>query len=251
MKNLCTKIQKTTYGTHIYLICILCGYVIWCHNCPYHILVHIQVGDTATDTEKNLLECVGNARDEKEKAEEESYSVKCKARDLNQWLVPSIEMSHQELENLVHDIEGYKKSMKQAEKQMQAGSSAFMAAHSATMEVLGVAGKVQYQQRFSHKGVRHMRCMFYMMVFNSDEVCKNISPVATRQYLKLLWVFLIHVANVYMAMSLQLHMHVQVYVDSFYMKMYHFLVDVILFFLYYVEEGTSSSQTMCQFASIR
>ena len=82
-------------------------------------------------------------------------------------------MSHKELEHLVHDIENYKKSMEQAEKQMQSTSSAFMAAHSATMEVFGVAGKVQYQQRFSHKGVRHIRCMFFMMVFNSHEVCNK------------------------------------------------------------------------------
>ena len=59
---------------------------------------------------------MGNARDEKEKAEQECYSVKCKAKDLKQLLAPSVEMSHQELEHLVHDIEDYKKSMEQAEK---------------------------------------------------------------------------------------------------------------------------------------
>ena len=41
--------------------------------------------------------------------------------------------------------------MEQAEKQMKSSSSAFMAALSATVEVLGVAGKVQYHERFSHK----------------------------------------------------------------------------------------------------
>ena len=46
-------------------------------------------------------------------------------------------------------------------------------------------------------------------------------------------------------------MHVQVHVDSFYMKICHFLVDVILFFLYIVEEGTSSSQAAFQFARKR
>ena len=64
-------------------------------------------------------------------------------------LVPGVEMSHQELEHLMLDIEDYKTSMEQAEKQMQSSSSAFMAAHSAAMKVLGVAGKVQYHQRFS------------------------------------------------------------------------------------------------------
>ena len=52
-------------------------------------------------------------------------------------------------------------------------SSAFMSAHSAMMEVLGVAGKVQYHQRFSSKGLRDIRCMFCMMVFDSHEVQKK------------------------------------------------------------------------------
>ena len=97
----------------------------------------------------------------------------CKAKDLKQLLVPSVEMSGQELEHLVHEIEDYQKRMEQAEKQIRSSLSAFMAAHSATMEVLGVAGKVQYHERFSHKGLRDVRCMFCMMVFNSHEVQKR------------------------------------------------------------------------------
>ena len=194
------KIQKTTYGTHIYLICIVCAHILWCHNCPYHILVCIQVGNIATDTEKRLLECVEKTRDEKEKAEEECYSVKCKARDLKQLLVPSVEMSDGELEHLVHEIEDYKKQMEWAEWHMKSSMSAFMAAHSAMMEVLGVAGKVQYHQRFSSKGLRDIRCMFCTMVFDSYEVQKRPTSVGTGQYLKLLWVFVIHVANFCMAM---------------------------------------------------
>ena len=110
VKNICTKIQKTTYGTHIYLIRVLCGHIIWCHNCWYHILVHIQIGDTATDKEKRLVECVRNARDAKEKAEEENDSVMSKARDLKWWLVPGVEMTHEELEHLVHDIENIRRA---------------------------------------------------------------------------------------------------------------------------------------------
>ena len=69
-------LYKKEHMVHIYiLICILCGHIIWHHNCPYHILVHIQVGDSATDEEKRLLSCVRNARDAKEKAEQENYSV--------------------------------------------------------------------------------------------------------------------------------------------------------------------------------
>ena len=63
--------QKTTYGAHIYLMCILCGHIILYHNCPYHILVHIQVGNTTICQEERLLKCVENAQDEKKKAEKE------------------------------------------------------------------------------------------------------------------------------------------------------------------------------------
>ena len=114
-----------------------------------------------------------NARDEKDKAEQECDLVKCKAKDLKQLLVPGVEMSDKELEHLVNEIEDYQKKMEQAEKQMKSSSSAFMAAHSATMEVLGVAGKVQYHERFSHKGLRDVRCMFCTMVFDSNEAWKR------------------------------------------------------------------------------
>ena len=82
-------------------------------------------------------------------------------------------MSDQELEHLVNEIEEYQKKMAQVEKQMKSSSSAFMTAHAATMEVLGVAGIVQYHERFSHKGSRDVRCMLCMMVFNSHEVWKR------------------------------------------------------------------------------
>ena len=84
-----------------------------------------------------------NARDEKKKAEEECYSVKHEAKDLKRLLVPGVEMCDEELEYLVREIEDYKKSMEQAERQMKSSTSAFMAAHLAMMEVLGVVGKVQ------------------------------------------------------------------------------------------------------------
>ena len=83
------------------------------------------------------------------------WSVKQKI--WNELLVPSVEMCDQELVHLVHEIEDYKKSMEQAEKHMKSSTSAFMAAHSAMMEVLGVTGKVQYHQRFSSKGLRNMQ----------------------------------------------------------------------------------------------
>ena len=82
-------------------------------------------------------------------------------------------MCDEELEHLVEEIEDYKKSMNQAEKQMKSGTSAFMAASSTTMEVLGMGGKVQYNQRFHSRGLTDIRCMFCTMVFQSHKVRKR------------------------------------------------------------------------------
>ena len=54
-------------------------------------------------------------------------------------------MCNDELQDLVAEIEDYKKSMQVAEKEMKASTSAFMAAHTTTLEVLGEARKVKYQ----------------------------------------------------------------------------------------------------------
>ena len=48
VKNISIEIQHTTYGTHIYLICIVYAHISWCHNYPYDILVHIQAGEIVT-----------------------------------------------------------------------------------------------------------------------------------------------------------------------------------------------------------
>ena len=74
-----------------------------------------------------------NTRDEKDKTENECDLVKCKAEDLKWLLVPGMEMSDKEWQHLVNEIEDYSKKMEKAEKQMKSSSSAFMAAHSATM----------------------------------------------------------------------------------------------------------------------
>ena len=84
-----------------------------------------------------------------------------------------VEMCDEELEHLVEEIEDYKKIMKEAEKQMKSRTSAFMAAHATTMEVLGVVGKVQYNQRFFSRGLTDIRHMFCTMVFHSHEVRKR------------------------------------------------------------------------------
>ena len=54
--------------------------------------------------------------------------------------------------------------MEKAEVQIKSSSSAFMTAHLATMQVLGVAGEMKYSERFSRKGPRDVRCMFCTMV---------------------------------------------------------------------------------------
>ena len=81
-KIISIKIQQTTYGTHIYLICIVYVHFSLCHNYPYDILVHIHAGKIATCTEQRLSECMEKAWDKKETAEAECDLVKEKAREL-------------------------------------------------------------------------------------------------------------------------------------------------------------------------
>ena len=82
-------------------------------------------------------------------------------------------MCDDELQDLVAEIENYKKSMKVAEKEMKASTSAFMASHKTTLEVLGEAGKVQYKQRFRSKVSRDIKSMFCRMTFSSAELWKK------------------------------------------------------------------------------
>ena len=113
------------------------------------------------------------AQDKKETAEVECDLVKEKTRELKQLLIPGVEICDDKLEDLVAKIEDYKKSMKVAEKEMKASTSAFMAAHATTLEVLGEARKVQYKQRFHSKVSRDMKCMFCRMTFSSAELQKK------------------------------------------------------------------------------
>ena len=99
--------------------------------------------------------------------------VKEKAGELKRMFVPGVEICDDKLEDLVAEIEDYKKSMQVAEKEMKASTSAFMAAHATTLEVLGEARKVQYKQRFHSKVSRDMKCMFCRMAFSSAELWKK------------------------------------------------------------------------------
>ena len=56
---------------------------------------------------------------------------------------------------------------------MRESTSAFMAAHGTTLEVLGEAGKIQYNQRFCTKVSTDVKCIFCRMQFPSVELCKR------------------------------------------------------------------------------
>ena len=192
-----------------------------------------------TDAEKRLSQCIENVRCGKEKTEQECDLAKWKVKCLKSLLVPDMQMTDEELKNLVTEGKEYRQKMAKAEVTMKSTASAFMAAHSATMEVLGVAGEVKYHEKFSKKGSRDIRCMFCSMVFNNIEVRKRHILTANWKVFEAT-VFLINIFHFCIEVQLQVHMHVQVYMHSLYMKICHFLVHVILFFLIFVEEGTSN-----------
>ena len=93
------------------MICIVYVHISWCHNYPYHILVHIEAGEILTSTKDRLLECVAKACNKKQKAEAECDAVQKKAWQLKELLVPGVEICDDELVDLVTEIEDYKKSM--------------------------------------------------------------------------------------------------------------------------------------------
>ena len=125
-KKLFQDIQQTTYSTHIYLICIVYVHISWCHNYPYHFLVHIQAGEIATSTTDRLSECVAKACNKKQTSEAECDAVKKQAWQLKELLVPGVEVCDDKLVDLVTEIEDYKKSMQVAKQQMKASTSAYI-----------------------------------------------------------------------------------------------------------------------------
>ena len=82
-------------------------------------------------------------------------------------LVCDVEMSDKELRDLICEVEEYKEHMPKAERQMKNTTSAFLSAHAATMEVLGAAGKVKYDQTFRKRSAKEVRCMFCSMMFEN------------------------------------------------------------------------------------
>ena len=138
------RTKNIRHARHKYVICILFAHITSYYDFPYHISANLQVGVVPTDAEKWLSQCIDNAPCEKEKTEQECDLMKYKLKCLKRLLVPDMKMSDEELKNLVTEIEEFKQKITKTEEQMKSTSSAFMAAHAATMEVLGVAGKVKY-----------------------------------------------------------------------------------------------------------
>ena len=56
---------------------------------------------------------------------------------------------------------------------MRESTSAFMAAHGTTLEVLGEAGKIKYKQRFCTKVSTGVKCIFCSMQFPTAELRKK------------------------------------------------------------------------------
>ena len=149
---------------------------------------------------KKLSECVQKAWEEKETAEAECDLVKEKARELKRLLVPSMETCDEELEHLVEEVEDYKKSMKEAEKQMKSSTSAFMTAHATTLEYLVRLEKCNIDRDFIQKYQQIWNVCSVQWYFPVQNFGKNISSVVIGQYLRKLRVFLTHVANFCMKM---------------------------------------------------
>ena len=77
-KHFYKNIKNNRYLTQIYVICILFAHITSYHDCPYHILVHLQVGDVCTGVDHRLSECIDNVQCEKERTEQACDLVRYK-----------------------------------------------------------------------------------------------------------------------------------------------------------------------------
>ena len=206
-----------------------------CNDFLSHVLVNLQVGHVLRNEERRLSESVEKARDEKEKTEKACDIVKRKAEDLKMLLTPGTERSDEELQHMGSEIEDYRKKMEKAEGQKKSSTLAFMTAHLATMEVLGVAREVKYSERFSRKGPTVVRCMFCTMVFDSQKIRKRhilsyhwkvfaVTVSICHKCFKFLYKNTIE--SVYACASIFGFLHI---------KIFYFVKHVILFFLYIIE----------------
>ena len=111
------------------------------------------------------------AIDRNEKVNEEYERVIEKVENLKKMLRPGVVMTDEEMIDLVKDIDGLKAEMEKSKHEMKSATSAFMGAHSVTLEVLGPAGEVKLMDgRFSRNGPWEVKCMFCKMEFGGHEL---------------------------------------------------------------------------------
>ena len=105
-----------------------------------------------SDKEVRLQEAVTEAIDRHERVDKEYETVMKKVENLQQMLRPGVVMSDEEMIELVKDIDGLKAEMEKSKDNIKGATSAFLGAHSVTLEVLGSAGEVKLMDgKFSRK----------------------------------------------------------------------------------------------------
>ena len=132
-------------------------------------------------------------------------------------LVHDVEMNDKDLQDLICKVEEYKEHMAKAERQMKNTTSAFLSAHAATMEVLGAAGKVKYDQTFRKRSAKEVRCMFWSMTF--ENMGQRKKHIMTAHWT--VFTANVSISHTYFsldvfstAVQLQVQIHVQVYLYS-------------------------------------
>ena len=120
---------------------------------------------------RRLQEAVTEGVEQNDAFNEEYQKVIDKAENLKKMLMLGVVMHDEEMMDLVKDIDGLKAEMEKSQDAIKGAQSAFMGAHSVTLEVLGSAGHVKLtDERFSRKGPWAVRCMFWTMEFDGHEL---------------------------------------------------------------------------------
>ena len=114
---------------------------------------------------------INKAIESQEKVCEQNAELMDKVNRLKKLMRPDVEMTDQEMIQLVKDVEELKVEMEENKKEMKRTQREFMTAHSATLEVLGAAGELKVSnKRFNTKGQIHIRCMLCTMGFDDMEL---------------------------------------------------------------------------------
>ena len=124
-----------------------------CYNYSFVISVQVHLDAPMSDKDVRLQKAVTEAIDRHEKVDDEYERAIKKVENLKQLWRPGVVMSDEEMVDLVKDIDGLKAEIQKSKDNMKGATSAFMGAHSVTLEVLGSAGEVKLMDgRFSRKG---------------------------------------------------------------------------------------------------